>query len=229
MNKYGKGKSLMNNDTSDLIKKRREEIIDACGDLYQTMDFADITLKEISKATSFSRPTIYNYFKSREEIFLALMTKEYERWNIELSSILSDNDKLTKEQLADRLAKSLENRSLLLKLMSIGRIAMEGSRRKELLEFFINGFREAFSLMSEIVGKFCTWMPHPEDERFVLTLFSLMPGINSYAGISVEQKAVMDLLGAEFIDQTVYSFAYNFILDLLRGSDMSINNDLAGE
>ena len=41
--------------------KRRSEIVRACRELYQTMSFKDITIKEISEYTSFSRPSIYNY------------------------------------------------------------------------------------------------------------------------------------------------------------------------
>ncbi len=64
-----------------LVAQRREEIINACQRLYRTMSFKEITLKEIENSTSFSRPTIYNYFKIKEEIFLALYTREYDRWN----------------------------------------------------------------------------------------------------------------------------------------------------
>ena len=83
---------------------RKEEIISACEKLYQTMSFKDITLKEIGSETSFSRPTIYNYFQTKEEIFLALYEREYNRWNIELTDILENNDTLTKEQIAERIA-----------------------------------------------------------------------------------------------------------------------------
>ncbi|MDO4825901.1 MAG: TetR/AcrR family transcriptional regulator, partial [Bacillota bacterium] len=41
---------------------RKEEIISACAALYETMSFKDITLKDISQATSFTRTSIYNYF-----------------------------------------------------------------------------------------------------------------------------------------------------------------------
>ena len=60
---------------------RKEEIISACEKLYQSMSFKDITLKEIGNETSFSRPTIYNYYQTKEEIFLALFEREYIRWN----------------------------------------------------------------------------------------------------------------------------------------------------
>jgi len=40
----------------------------------------------------------------KEEIFLALYEREYDRWNRELQSILHDNEKLTKQQIAEKLA-----------------------------------------------------------------------------------------------------------------------------
>ena len=45
---------------------RKEEIISACAALYETMSFKDITLKDISQATSFTRTSIYNYFQTKE-------------------------------------------------------------------------------------------------------------------------------------------------------------------
>ena len=93
---------LMIKGTPELIAQRREEIINACEELYRTMSFREITLKEISRITSFSRPTIYNYFETREEIFLALFQREYDRWNEELTAILDGNERLTKAQLAEK-------------------------------------------------------------------------------------------------------------------------------
>ena len=58
---------------------RKEEIINACEELYQTVSFKDITLKDIAAKTTFSRTSIYNYFQTKEEIFLALLKREYDR------------------------------------------------------------------------------------------------------------------------------------------------------
>ena len=71
--------------------ERREEIISACEKLYQTMSFKDITLIEIGNITTFSRTSIYNYFNTKEEIFLAMLQKEYELWIEELREIIAKN------------------------------------------------------------------------------------------------------------------------------------------
>ena len=97
---------------------RKEEIVSACAALYETMSFKEITLREISEYTSFSRPSIYNYFQTKEEIFLALFQREYERWNRDLAGILEDNDALNRAQLAEKIAHSLEKRQQLLKILT---------------------------------------------------------------------------------------------------------------
>ena len=64
----------------EMANARREEIIAACETLYEKMGFKDLTLKEIAKYTSLSRPSIYNYFETKEEIFLTILQKEYWSW-----------------------------------------------------------------------------------------------------------------------------------------------------
>ena len=67
-----------------LTNARREEIIEGCARLYETVSFKEITMKEISTAISLTRASIYNYFQTKEEIFLALLRREYERWTARL-------------------------------------------------------------------------------------------------------------------------------------------------
>ena len=50
-----------------LAAARREEILDACAQLYEQKPFREITLGEIGEKTSFTRTSIYNYFRTKEE------------------------------------------------------------------------------------------------------------------------------------------------------------------
>ena len=57
--------------SEELTQARKAEIISACAELYETMNFKDVTLKDIGAKTSFTRTLIYYYFHTKEEIFLA--------------------------------------------------------------------------------------------------------------------------------------------------------------
>ena len=76
----GKG-FVMPKGSEELTNARKEEIINACASLYKTMSFRDITIRDIGEKTSFTRTSIYNYFQTREEIFLARLKREHEMWS----------------------------------------------------------------------------------------------------------------------------------------------------
>ena len=104
---------------------RKEEIIAACKTLYRDMSFKDITIMKIAEYTTFSRASIYNYFETKEEIFLAILQKEYELWVADLKELTDTRDSMTRDEVAQALAASLEKRALLLKLMSMNHYDME--------------------------------------------------------------------------------------------------------
>ncbi len=100
------------------------------------MSFKEITIKDIGNTTSFTRTSIYNYFQTKEEIFLALLQKEYELWVHRLRQIRAEHERMNGEKFADALAHSLEERENLLKIMSMNHYDMEdNSRMERLIEF----------------------------------------------------------------------------------------------
>ena len=196
--------------TPELIAQRREEIVNACEGLYQTMSFKDITLKEIGSATSFSRPTIYNYFQTKEEIFLALYQREYDRWNAALEAILRENEALTKAQLADKLARTLEERVQLLKLLSMNNYDMEANSRQELLTAFKAAYGKSMANVRAILAKFCTEMREAEIQGFIYVF-----GIYPYTAVTDKQRVAMKDARVNYTYQSIYELTRACLLRLL--------------
>ena len=183
---------------------RKEEIISACEKLYQTMSFKDITLKEIGSETSFSRPTIYNYFQTKEEIFLALYEREYNRWNIELTDILENNDTLTKEQIAEEIASSIANRQQLLKLLSMNNYDMEANSRSELLTSFKVAYGESMKNVCRILTKFCPEKTVQDIQDFIYVFFPFMFGIYPYTAVTDKQRDAMKQANVDYVYQSIF-------------------------
>ena len=202
--------------TPEIIAQRREEIVAACEKLYQTMSFKDITLKEISLVTSFSRPTIYNYFQTKEEIFLALFEQEYDRWNAALKVILESDQKYTGEQLADLIARSLENRAQLLKLLSMNNYDMESNSREELLVSFKNAYGNSLRNFRMILEKHCPELSNSDIEQIMYVFFPFMFGIYPYTEVTAKQRNAMADAEVDYKYQTIYEIAYNCLLRLLK-------------
>ncbi len=194
---------------------RKEEIISACEKLYQTMSFKDITLKEIGNETSFSRPTIYNYFQTKEEIFLALYEREYDRWNGELTDILQNNVTLTKEQIAEKIATSIANREQLLKLLSMNNYDMEANSRPELLTSFKVAYGESIKNVFRILMKFCPEKSAQEIRGFIYVFFPFMFGIYPYTAVTDRQRNAMKQANVDFVYQSIFEITNNCLLKIL--------------
>ncbi|MBR0377303.1 MAG: TetR family transcriptional regulator [Lachnospiraceae bacterium] len=201
--------------TPELIAQRREEIISACEKLYQTMSFKEITLKEIGNETSFSRPAIYNYFHTREEIFLALYELEYKRWNEDLEKILEEETPLTRVQVAEKIARSLEKREQLLKLLSMNNYDMEANSRPELLITFKAAYGRSMTNIRSILTRFCPELSKEEQEIFIYVFYPFMFGIYPYTEVTEKQETAMRDAQVDFTRHSIYEITYNCLIRLL--------------
>ena len=199
----------------ELTEARREEIINACEKLYQTMSFKEITLRDIAGATSLTRTSIYNYFQTKEEIFLALLTREYNRWIDELSSILA-REKMSREEFAEALAKSLENRAQLLKIMSMNHYDMEENSRPENLAEMKVAYERAMSAVRDCLKKYFPEMTAKQVDNFIYNFFPFMFGIYPYTFVTEKQRAAMEEAGVNYVFLTIYEITYNCVIGLLK-------------
>ena len=206
----------MSRGSPELTAARKEEIMNACEQLYQTMSFHDITLKEIGEVTSFSRPSIYNYFKTKEEIFLALFEREYKTWTEDLMMILDENDRLSHEQLADQVARSLEKRKLLLKILSVNLYDMEENSVMERLVSFKRAYKQSTDAIKALIRKFCPEKDEESIDRFALVFLPFLHGVHPYAFSTPKQMEAMDQAGVPYGERTIYSLVYEGMKNILN-------------
>ena len=194
---------------------RKEEIIKACEELYDKYNFKDITIKLISEHTSFSRPSIYNYFETKEEIFLDVFKKEYEKWTDELNLIRENNDSMTKDAFATSLAHTIEHKERLLKLLSMNMYDLEENSRMERLIEFKKAYGDAVHAVKLCLNKFFKDMSEKEVTEFLYSFFPFMFGIYPYAVVTKKQKEAMDKADINYEYHSIYKIAYTGIKKLL--------------
>lgn len=202
--------------SAELTNARREEIIAACEKLYQTMSFKEITLKDIAGATSFTRTSIYNYFQTKEEIFLALMQREYEHWVAELDNLRDGSDSMSVEAFSDALARTLEKRGMLLKLLSMNLFDMEENSRPECLRDFKAAYGASIRAVRQCVAKFFPSMDEKAQQDFLYAFLPFLYGLYPYTTVSEKQRRAMAEAGLDFVYMSVYDMARSCIMALLR-------------
>ena len=203
--------------SAELTNARREEIIAACRKLYETMSFKDITLKEIGQQTSFTRTSIYNYFETKEEIFLALFAQEYELFTEDLDRLCRQNESLTPDELSSALARAMERRPLMLKLLSMNMFDMEANSRMERLIAFKTAYGKSKDAMDACLQQFAPGLSAQKRQTFLYAFLPFVYGLYPYTMVTEKQKQAMREAGISYVYMSTYEMAFDFIRTLLGG------------
>lgn len=198
----------------ELTASRKEEIVNACEKLYQTMSFKEITIKEIGAVTSFTRTSIYNYFQTKEEIFLALMQREYEEWSAEMYALAEGNNAMSAADFADAIAHSLEKHEQLLKLLAMNHYDMEEHSRPERLTEFKLAYSASLDAVRACIRKF---FPDTDCESFIFVFFPFMFGVYPYSVTTEKQLEAMREAKMDFKMHSIYEMIYSCVIQLLGG------------
>ena len=203
--------------SAELTQARREEIVAACRKLYETMSFKEITLKEIGQQTSFTRTSIYNYFETKEEIFLALFQREYELFAADLDALCDREAALDADALAMELACALERRPLMLKLLSMNLYDMEANSRMERLVEFKAAYGESKDALNRCLKKFAQKLGERERQTFLYAFLPFVYGLYPYTVVTDKQREAMEQAGIGFVYMSTREMARAFIRTMLEG------------
>ena len=203
--------------SAELTRERQEEIIAACRKLYETMSFKEITLKEIGSRTTFSRTSIYNYFETKEEIFLALLAREYELFSLDLDSLRERESALSLDELASALARALERRPLMLKLLSMNLYDMEANSRMERLVAFKRAYGASITALDRCLEQFLPALGAQGRQHFLYAFLPFVYGLYPYTVVTDKQRQAMEQAGISYVYMSTYEMARDFIRTTLGG------------
>lgn len=199
---------------------RRDQVIDACADLFVSNGYSDITMAQIAQSVTFGRANIYNYFRNKDEVFLALLQREHERWAADLRDIehnvAHDGTGASGEDLADALAASLERRRAMLKLLATSIYEMEQFSSHESLVRMKLAYKENLVALRSLLH---TAKPSWNKERIDRFVFSFMPflhGLYPYAFHSDKQVSAMEEAGVPVFEVGIVDLVRNCASKLLQ-------------
>lgn len=197
------------------IEEKRDEILIAFYKLFESMEFHNITIKRIGEETKFTRTTIYNYFKSIDEIFMAAYQKEYYAWNDALQSIMNDNETLSTEEFAQKIAESLVSRENLLRLTTVNFHERESNCRREFVFSNKAAFAAVVQTFHDCIEKFYKDKNEEEIIEVMYMFFPFLHGMYRYINVSPLQKEAISSSGLLLQNGTIYELTYNIVKKIL--------------
>lgn len=163
--------------TKEQIESRKNEIIDACAKLYSKGGIDAVNFKAISQMTSFTRQSIYNYYKTREEVLLDLLKREQSVWKDDMYQTISDYPVLDKEDYALLMTSIFADHGIMLELTSmLFNIIERNCRLEKLTEFRENSF-DVYHILLMSVAKYFPAYPKESHQAFASTIFAFAIGL----------------------------------------------------
>lgn len=203
--------------SESFTEARKHEILFACEKLYETKDFKDITMRDIAEKTSMSRASIYNYFQTKEEIFLGLLKREYDEWIAALDALRAEYERLSVDGFADAMGAILADRHLALKILSMNHYDMESNSRPEMLVEFKVSYGRSLESVQDCLEQFFPNMSAREMEDFLYAFFPFMFGIYPYTFVNERQKDAMKVAGVNYVLMSISEIVSRFVRTVLKG------------
>lgn len=192
----------------------KEEIINACALLYEKKGFHDMTIKDISAETSLSRPSIYNYFETKEEIFLGLLTRETKQWIASLEEI-AQKPQMSKETLISEIAMALEKRVVMLKISAMNIYEIEDHSRIERLVEYKKVFKQSLDAFYNCLKKFMPDLTADRLEKIRYAFYPFMNGIYPYVYPTDKQLKAMSAADIRTASTSIHELTENFLEQIL--------------
>lgn len=198
---------------------RRDAILDAAKRLFAQKSYEEVSLNGIAREAGMSKPNVYRYFSSREEIFLQIFAEERDRF---FDAIFEGLESLDRERPVEELTRvwveqGLKHEALMTLLPQLGSSLEKNSSVEQLVPFKKTGFAR----MAELAAKHQEIYPRLDLQRWgevISATVALSSGLwpLCHGGEAVEEAMRHPEVNLEPWD---YSEKMTFALSaLIRGS-----------
>lgn len=114
---------MANIHTPEQKQQKADTIATVAGRIFQTKGFNQISMNEIAKQAGMSKGTLFNYYKTKEDLFMTILLVGYQKYFINLTGYLKENPLSSindlKEYLLDETQNLIMNHSSLIRLNAL--------------------------------------------------------------------------------------------------------------
>ncbi|MNK48249.1 Fatty acid metabolism regulator protein [compost metagenome] len=186
---------------ADQKRERREAILAAAWEIFQQLPFQTITMAQVAQRLGLSKGTLYLYFKTKEELFLAVQLEQLETWIYGLEADLAVwNGTGDTAGVLRVIRDSVPKRLPIIRFMAL----LEGILEHNVAVESAMEFRRRMAMRLSAIGarlEVCLPYLRPgEGARFALHTQALMVGMLQHANPSPAVKRMLQAPGLEVLN-----------------------------
>ncbi|WP_068500976.1 TetR/AcrR family transcriptional regulator [Paenibacillus kribbensis] len=199
--------------SKDQIQDRIQEIIKAASMIYDSEGYEELNFTKISEYTKFTRPNIYKYFKTKEEILLLILNKDLKSWISTLSKSFQINKLYSIYEIGEIWTDTLIEHERLIKLHAILYTTIEKNVSLEALAEFEKSSIEINSTITSLVSQLFPKASNDSIMNFIYAATTLAFGLYPMTKLSELQKEAIKLSGSIY---TAPDFKKTYIASLYQ-------------
>lgn len=203
----------------DQKEVRRQAILDVAWTLYQAQPYEAINMQEVATHSGLAKGTLYLYFQTKEELFLAVLEQQFDKWMEELIGLLAHLPQPSlPEVVVQTFSHSLNEHPALLRLLAMSHSILE---QNVSIEGVMNFKANTYTRLDKIGSYLERLLPQlktGEGALFLLYGNALIVGL--YGMANPMPKVAEALATTPALNRFQLDFTYHFqssMLALLRG------------
>ena len=201
--------------SEEQIEYRVNEILEATAKLYTEHRFEEITFVMIAKEAGFTRSNLYRYFKTKEDIFLKLLSNDTSVWGQEVQTTFAA-EVMSLDNFAKSWTEAFLKHERLLAIYAILYSMLEKNATLEALVDFKKSLMQDMNIGVATLSKVLGIKPETALE-FLYASMSLVSGTYPLLALTPKQKDATQIVGMETSPEMAKRMLENTILSLLKG------------
>lgn len=182
------------------IQERIQDIINAASEIYNEMGYDGLNFKAISEYTQFTRPNIYKYFKTKDEILLEILKVDAVSWISTLKNSFKINKIYSIEEIAEIWAESLIKHSRLLQLYAVLFTTIEKNVSVEALSKFKQETIPPYQTqLVDLVEQLFPNAPQTSVYAFIIAQMTLAFGLYPMCQLNELQLKAIEMSGIDYM------------------------------
>lgn len=172
---------------------RRESILAIAEGVLSRRQYGSLTMAEVADACGLAKGTLYLYFASKEELFLATLEREFARWFDDLGRELLRRAPVSAREFADAVARSLATRGTLADLLPLLHTVLEHNLAADTALRFKRMLRDKVVTGGALVEQVLPGLREGDGVRLLLRTHALVVGLRQLSDPPPDIQAVLAL------------------------------------
>lgn len=160
--------------------KKRKALLDEVKKRYDKNDFDHIRMLDVAKGCHVSKGTVFNYFESKETLFLSLLMREYGQWFDGLYQRILSAESLDKGEfinlVLDYVEDALRVNEKLFHLVGLGHSRLEHNVSLRIAEQYRRFINDQVTKIGYLVTSKVSGVTQIQSIKMMMTLHTLFIG-----------------------------------------------------